>query len=314
MHAVRAGTVLGDRYELDRPLGRGSMGHVWQGHDLRLGRTVAVKTVITEANVLADSREHDRLQRRLAREARAAATLDSANVATVYDADVTGDLRWLVMQLVEGATLGTILDERARIDVASAAAVAAQICSGLAAAHAAGLVHRDLKPENVMVRRDGVVKILDFGLVKLAADDGPRLTTTGQRPGNLLYASPELLSGTPTLDGRSDLYSVGCLLHHLLAGAPPFPSERPMAVLNAHLHEPPPALAEHGVDVPEGLQTLVYALLTKDREQRPSSAADVYGALGPWLPVPRAGSTALRSFGPEDPRRPFVLPQGPYPV
>lgn len=102
MDPVREGTVLGERYRLEHPLGRGSMGRVWHGRDLHLGRPVAVKTVITDAAVLADSRELDRLQQRFAREARAAATLDSSNVATVYDADITGDLRWLVMQLVEG--------------------------------------------------------------------------------------------------------------------------------------------------------------------------------------------------------------------
>ncbi|MEV5796603.1 serine/threonine-protein kinase [Streptomyces collinus] len=313
MHAVREGTVLGDRYELEHPLGRGSMGHVWHGRDLRLGRPVAVKTVITDAAVLADAREYDRLQQRFAREARAAATLDSSNVAIVYDADVTGDLRWLVMQLIEGETLSTILGERERLDVASASAVAAQICSGLAAAHSAGLIHRDLKPENVMVRRDGVVKILDFGLAKLATDDGTALTTTSQHPGNLVYASPELLSGAPALDVRSDLYSIGCLLHHLLAGAPPFPSERPMAVLNGHLYERPPTLAEQGVDVPPGLEALVSSLLAKDREDRPRSAAEVYRALGPWLPAPSAAACVPR-FAPEDPRRPFILPQGPYPL
>ncbi|MEU2734754.1 serine/threonine-protein kinase [Streptomyces sp. NPDC007095] len=312
MHDIRRGAVLGDRYELQQPLGRGSMGQVWRGRDLHLGRPVAVKTVAAE--LLSEAEDRERVRRRFVREAKAAATLDSANIATVYDASVTGDTHWLVMQLVDGATLGTVLDERERLDVASAAAVAAQICSGLAAAHAAGLVHRDLKPENVMVRRDGVVKILDFGLVKLMADDGPRLTATGEQPGNLLYASPELLSGDPDLDGRSDLYSVGCLLHHMLAGAPPFPRDRPMAVLRGHLHDTPPGLAEAGVPVPDALQDLVLALLAKDREDRPASAAEVYGALGPWLPAARPGPDTLRGFGPEDPRRPFVLPQGPYPV
>jgi serine/threonine protein kinase len=312
LHDIRRGAVLGDRYELQQPLGRGSMGQVWRGHDLHLGRPVAVKTVAAE--LLAEAEDRERVRRRFVREAKAAATLDTANIATIYDASVTGDTHWLVMQLVDGATLGTVLDERERLDVASAAAVAAQICSGLAAAHAAGLIHRDLKPENVMVRRDGVVKILDFGLVKLMADDGPRLTATGEQPGNLLYASTELLSGLPDLDGRSDLYSVGCLLHHMLAGVPPFPRDRPMAVLRGHLHDVPPSLAEAGVQVPDALHDLVLALLAKDREDRPASAAEVYGALGPWLPVARPGPDTLRAFGPEDPRRPFVLPQGPYPV
>ncbi|MDX2540644.1 serine/threonine-protein kinase [Streptomyces sp. WI04-05B] len=314
MHTIGQGTVLGDRYALDRPLGRGSMGQVWQGRDLHLGRPVAVKTVAAE--LLAEAEDRERARRRFVREAKAAAALDSDNIATVHDAAVTGDTHWLVMQLVDGATLGTVIDEaeEERLDVASAAAVAAQICSGLAAAHAAGLVHRDLKPENVMIRRDGVVKILDFGLVKLMADEGPRLTATGEQPGNLRYASPELLSGDAALDGRSDLYSVGCLLHHMLAGTPPFPAERPLAVLRGHLHDAPPSLATAGVPVPDALQELALALMAKGRENRPSSAAEVYGALGPWLPAARPGPGTLRGFGTEDPRRPFVLPQGPYPV
>ncbi|MFJ6783518.1 serine/threonine-protein kinase [Streptomyces yangpuensis] len=312
MRAIGKGTVLKERYRLERPLGRGSMGHVWQGLDLHLGRPVAVKLVAADA--LSDDQELQRFRQRFQREARAAAALDSANVATVYDADITGDLHWLVMQLVDGATLGMLLDERERFDVTSAAAVAAQICSGLSAAHAAGLVHRDLKPENVMVRRDGLVKILDFGLVKLVADDGPSLTVTGEHPGNLMYASPELLSGACAPDARSDLYGVGCLLHHLLAGAPPFAAAHPMTVLQQHLHDTPPLLAEYGVDVPDGLQALVSALLSKERGDRPASAAEVYGALGPWLPAARPGPAALGELSTEDPRRPFVLPQGPYPV
>ncbi|MFD0375600.1 serine/threonine-protein kinase [Streptomyces sp. NPDC127112] len=312
MRAIGERTVLRERYRLEQPLGRGSMGHVWRGRDLNLGRPVAVKLVATD--VLTDDQERLRFRQRFQREARAAAMLDSANVATVYDADITGDLHWLVMQLVDGATLGTLLDERERLDVTSAAAVAAQICSGLAAAHAAGLVHRDLKPENVMVRRDGLVKILDFGLVKLVADDGPSLTVTGEYPGNLMYASPELLSGACAPDARSDLYSVGCLLHHLLAGAPPFAAAHPMTVLKQHLHDAPPLLAEYGVDIPDGLQALVSSLLSKERSNRPASAAEVYGALGPWLPAARPGPAALGEPSTEDPRRPFILPQGPYPV
>ncbi|MFE1784968.1 serine/threonine-protein kinase [Streptomyces sp. NPDC059506] len=313
MDRMGPGAVLRGRYRLRRPLGRGAMGRVWQGEDLHLRRPVAVKTVAAE--LLADEEGRAYALRRFEREAKAAAALDHANVATVYDADITDETCWLVMQLVDGATLGALVDERDRLGTASAAAVAAQLCSGLSAAHAAGLVHRDLKPENVMVRRDGVVKILDFGLVKLLADSGPRLTSTGEYLGNLLYASPELLTGEGKVDGRSDLYAVGCLLHHMLTGAPPFPEGEPLLLLDRHLREPPPALADRGADdVPAALQELVTALLAKDREDRPASAAEAYARLGPFLPAAEPGPAALRRFRPEDPRRPFVLPQGPYPV
>ncbi|AXG81282.1 serine/threonine-protein kinase [Streptomyces paludis] len=309
---IRAGALLGHRYRLEQPLGRGAMGQVWQGRDEHLERKVAVKTVVSE--LLVEAVEREQAQARFQREAKAAAALDHTNIATVHDADISGDVFWLVMQLVDGATLATVLDERDRLDPDAAAAAGAQLCSGLAAAHAADLVHRDLKPENVMVRRDGVVKILDFGLVKLVSDPGPRLTATGMRAGNLLYASPELIGGSRDLDGRSDLYSVGCLLHHMLTGAPPFPAAGPAALVRAHLTEPPPVLADSGVTVPDGLQELVHTLLAKDRDDRPASAAEVYAALGPFLPVSAPGADTLRRFGPEDPRRPFVMPLGPYPV
>ncbi|MER7672860.1 serine/threonine-protein kinase [Kitasatospora sp. NPDC096128] len=312
MEQICPGAVLRGRYQLERPLGRGSMGRVWQGRDQHLDRAVAVKTV--SAELLADAVGREGALRRFEREAKAAAALDHANIATVHDADVTGETYWLVMQLVVGETLGVLLGERDRFDVESAAAVAAQMCAGLSAAHAAGLVHRDLKTENVMVGRDGIVKILDFGLVKVVADNGPRLTSTGERLGNLQCASPELLTGAPALDARSDLYSVGCLLHQLLAGSGPFDASTPLELVAGHLDGRPPLLADCGVEVPRGLQDLVTALLAKDREARPGSAAEVYGALGPYLPTAEPGPDALRRFGPEDPRRPFVLPQAPYPV
>ncbi|MFF3158533.1 serine/threonine-protein kinase [Streptomyces sp. NPDC057910] len=310
MECVGRGTVLGERYCLEQPLGRGSMGQVWSGLDRHLQRRVAVKTLASDR--FDDPADRARLKLRFEREAKASAALDHANVATVYDADITSELCWLVMQLIDGTTLGVLLDEQERLAPDAAAAVTAQICSGLASAHAAGLVHRDLKPENVMVRRDGVVKILDFGLVKHMTEQGARLTASGESPGNFRYASPELLTGSAKLDARSDLYSVGCLLHHLLAGSEPFATEPPVVQLRSRLTGPPPSLAALGVDAPPGLQDLVAALLAPAPADRPASAREVYAALGPHLPASRCGDArTLAAYGPEDPRRPFVLPQGP---
>ncbi|MEU4174068.1 serine/threonine-protein kinase [Streptomyces sp. NPDC026589] len=311
MESIGRGAVLGERYRLEEPLGRGSMGQVWRGLDQHLQRRVAVKTLAS--GVFDDPADRGRLKLRFEREAKAAAALDHANVATVYDADITSELCWLVMQLIEGATLGVILGERQRLDPEAASSVTAQICSGLSAAHAAGLVHRDLKPENVMVRRDGVVKILDFGLVKHMTQQGARLTASGESPGNFRYASPELLSGSSEFDARSDLYSVGCLLHHLLSGSPPFGAEPPVIQLRSRLAGPPPSLAALGVQVRPGLQELLTALLAPDPADRPASAREVYAGLGPHLPVSRCGDArALAAYGPEDPCRPFALPQGPH--
>lgn len=220
MQTFAPGVVLHDRYRLESVLGRGAMGQVWRGSDLRLDRPVAVKTIASELMAVASGR--DEALARFGREARSAARLDHANITAVYDASITDEVCCLVMQLVDGTTLEYLFDQQddERFDVPTATAVAAQLCSGLSAAHAGGLVHRDLKTQNVMVRRDGVVKILDFGLVKLLADVDPRLTMTGEGIGNIVCASPELLAGRSPVDGRSDLYAVGCLLHHMLTGAP----------------------------------------------------------------------------------------------
>ncbi|MFJ3104054.1 serine/threonine-protein kinase [Streptomyces sp. NPDC086835] len=307
------GMVLCDRYELASVLGRGVMGQVWQARDLSLERPVAVKTVAAELLAVPSSREA--ALARFHREARAAARLDHPNVTTVHDASITDDTCCLVMQLVDGTTLEHLFDQQdgGRFDVPTAAAVAAQLCSGLSAAHEAGLVHRDLKTQNVMIRRDGVVKILDFGLVKSLADADPQLTMTGEGIGNILCASPELLAGHGRIDGRSDLYAVGCLLHHMLTGAPPFNVSQPARLASCHLGETPSPIGETRADVPEPLEALVTSLLAKSPDDRPSTATEVYATLGPFLPASDPALATRRGL-PEDPRRPFLVPQGPWPL
>ncbi|MFE2641143.1 serine/threonine-protein kinase [Streptomyces nigra] len=305
--------MIYDRYRLESVLGRGVMGYVWRARDLPLDRPVAVKTVATELLAVASSR--DAALARFGRETRAAACLHHANVATVFDASITDDTCCLVMELIDGTTLEYLFDQQedGRFDVPSAASVAAQLCAGLSAVHTAGLVHRDLKTQNVMIRRDGVVKILDFGLVKLLGDTDPRLTMTGEGVGNLVCASPELLAGRDPLDGRSDLYAVGCLLHHMLTGETPFPTDQPALLASHHLASPPPVVADAGVRVPRDLQNLITALLAKRPDDRPASAAEVYAGLAPHLPEPVPG-LALSRTPSEDPRRPFLVPQGPLPL
>lgn len=283
---MRSGTTLNRRYRLDTPLARGGMGKVWLGHDTHLDRPVALKTVLSESGLSRPERE--RTRQRFEREAKAAARLSHTNVAAVYDADVSEDgVRWLVMELIDGLTLGELLDERERLSVEAAAATVAQLCSGLAAAHAAGLVHRDLKPENIMIRADGVVKILDFGLVKHLNDDGTRLTATGDNVGNLLYASPELLTGDPPVDGRSDLYALGCLLFHMLAGVPPFTAESPGLLPALHLGEPPPRGHDPGRSTGAGCRTPgeVPAGPARGRDGGPRSSRGV---------LPTAAASAFR--------------------
>jgi eukaryotic-like serine/threonine-protein kinase len=302
---VRENTRIADRYLLSAPLGRGAMGEVWDGYDERLDRRVAVKVV--RRRYLPDGADYDRLVRRFLREARLSARLDHPGVATVYDAGVQAGEAYLIMQLVIGQNLADLIAERGRLPVAWAAATGAQICSVLAAAHAASLVHRDLKPRNVMLCPDGAVKVLDFGIaVVLDTIEPTRLTTTGQILGTPAYMAPEQASGTP-VGAPADLYALGCVLHELLAGDPPFVADSPLAVVGQHLYAEPPPLRGVRPEVPPALEALVLRLLAKDPGGRPADAAGVYHALLPHV----AGAPAVAELGPT---RPYHYPLGPLPV
>jgi serine/threonine protein kinase len=235
--AVRENTRIADRYLLSAPLGRGAMGEVWEGYDERLDRRVAVKVV--RRRYLPDGADYDRLVKRFLREARISARLDHPGVPTVYDAGVHDGEAYLIMRLVAGRNLADLIAEQGRLPVSWAAATGAQICSVLAAAHAASLVHRDLKPRNVMLCPDGRVLVLDFGIaVILDTIEPTRLTTTGQILGTPAYMAPEQAAGVP-VGSPADLYALGCLLHELLAGDPPFVGDSPLAVVGQQLYAEP---------------------------------------------------------------------------
>ncbi|MFI6581760.1 serine/threonine-protein kinase [Embleya sp. NPDC050493] len=307
---LKAGDLLHHRYRLDTPLARGSMGVVWKGTDRHLGRPIAVKVVHTSDS----GEDHSRLVARFQREATAAALLNHPNIAGVHDAGTAENgICWLVMQLIDGTTVDHLLSERGPFTVPAAAAVASQVCAGLAEAHKQQLVHRDLKLANLMVDRAGLVKILDFGLVKLLVKQGTPLTVTGENVGNVLYASPELICADNALDGRSDLYAIGCLLHHLLSGNPPFAAEPQPLLAGQHLLREPPTLADCGVEVPPPLQALILALLAKKPDRRPHSAAAVHRALAEYVPSPRTLGAVSGIASPEDPCRPFLFPFAPLP-
>jgi serine/threonine protein kinase len=303
---VRENTRIADRYLLSTPLGRGAMGEVWEGYDQRLDRRVAVKVV--RRRYLPDGADYDRLVKRFLREARISAKLDHPGVATVYDAGVHEGEAYLIMQLVPGHNLADLIAERGRLPVSWAAATGAQICSVLAAAHAAALVHRDLKPRNVMLCPDGSVKVLDFGIaVVLDTIEPTRLTTTGQILGTPAYMAPEQAGGGP-VGSPADLYALGCVLYELLAGDPPFVADSPLAVVGQHLYADPPPLRAARPDAPPALEALVLRLLAKDPARRPAGAAEVYHAL---LSHVADAATTATELGPT---RPYHYPLGLLPV
>jgi serine/threonine protein kinase len=308
---LQAGERIADRYELTYPLGSGGMGQVWAGYDERLDRPVAVKFLKPGLAVEADRHE---VVERFRREARITARLDHPGVPTVHDAGVVGDDLYIVMQLVPGTLFTDLIAENGPLPVPWVAAIGAQICSVLAAAHAASLVHRDLKPNNLMLGSTGLVKVLDFGVAAVLDTDLPKLTMTGETIGTPTYMAPEQALGSSSVGPRADLYALGCVLYELLVGEPPYLADNALGMLHQHLEAPVPHVTDFRNDVPAQLDELIGALLVKDPQDRPESAAVVYRRLLKWATV---DLPELVKAPPEnsaaDPTSPHRFPFGPLP-
>jgi hypothetical protein len=273
--ALNPGTKLGP-YEVVAPAGAGGMGEVYRARDARLNRDVAVKILPTEF-----SRDPDRLHR-FQQEAQAVAALNHPNIMAIHDFGEHERSPYIVAELLEGETLrerlrGGALPTRKATDYAE------QIARGLAAAHEKGIVHRDLKPENIFITRDGRVKILDFGLAKLARQEGIPATDAatlvsqtepGVVMGTVGYMSPEQVRGQAA-DHRSDLFSFGAILYEMLSGRRAFRGETSVETMSAILKEDPPELAETNRSVPPALERIVRHCLEKNPEERFQSARDV---------------------------------------
>ena len=264
-----AHTLFGERYSIEKEIGRGGMGRVFSAVDLRLGRKVAVK-------VLAPGAHGDEQLRRFEVEARAAASLQQPNILDVYDVGVDAGEPYIVSELLEGRTLR---DRLSHGPLASDEALrhARQLAAGLAAAHANGVVHRDLKPENLFITRDERLKILDFGIAKLLPSSVPGVpaqassTGSGAIVGTTAYMSPEQVRGAP-VDHRSDLFSFGAILHEMLSGAPAFRGASAVETGYAVLSSAPPALPN---GVPRELASIVARCLEKDPAARYGDAASL---------------------------------------
>ncbi|WP_328459430.1 protein kinase [Actinoplanes sp. NBC_00393] len=302
---------IADRYELTYPVGSGGMGQVWAGYDERLDRPVAVKFLKPGLAVEAD--RHTVVER-FQREARITARLDHPGVPTVHDAGVVDDELYIVMQLVPGTLFADLIAENGPLPVPWAAAIGAQICSVLAAAHAASLVHRDLKPTNLILGPTGLVKVLDFGVAAVLDADLPKLTLTTDIIGTPTYMAPEQALGSSSVSYRADLYALGCILHELLAGEPPYAADNALGMLHEHLEAPVPHVADARDDVPAAFDELIVALLAKDPQDRPESAAVVYRQLLRWAATDLSGlSRPPQDHSAADPTSPHRFPFGPIP-
>jgi serine/threonine protein kinase len=250
---------------------------VWRGKDVATRGLVAVKLVhVTE---IEDSALLAETIARFRREALTLARLKHPNIVTALEAGRIGNELFLVMELAEGVSLASMLQQRKAhnlglFPVASVLRIAEQACGALSVAHAAGVVHRDIKPSNLMVASRLQIKIIDFGIARLLTDNSPRLTLPTQAVGTLAYGSPEQLSRID-VDGRADLYSFGCVLYELLAGRPPFMAEIPAALLRMQLQERAVPLDSIRPDLPAGLSQLVDDLMEKERSARPADGGQV---------------------------------------
>jgi serine/threonine protein kinase len=267
---IDAGTRLG-RYEIVAPLGSGGMGEVYRARDVRLGRTVAVKTL---PGTQATAEERQRFED----EARAVAALNHPNICALFDVGAQDDTEFLVMECLAGETLATRL-ERGPLEPSQAVEYAIQIAEALAAAHAAGVVHRDLKPANVMLTPTGV-KLLDFGLARLQQHEGAsalaatRLTSAGLVVGTVPYMAPEQIEGR-RIDARVDVFAFGAVLHEMLTGRRAFEGDSAASVMSAVLRDMPPAISSIRSDIPVALERLVTACLVKQPDERWHCARDL---------------------------------------
>jgi serine/threonine protein kinase len=268
-------------YRIIAAIGAGGMGEVYRATDTKLGRDVALKVLPAE---MAASPE--RLER-FRREARAVAALNHPHIVTIYSVEEEGGVHFLTMELVEGQSLdhliaGGGLPRERFLEIAGA------LADALAAAHDKGIVHRDLKPANIMVGGEGRVKVLDFGLARMRGAEaeestGSQLPTDlhtreGAVMGTAPYMSPEQVSGVP-VDHRTDIFSLGVVLHEMATGTRPFGGPSAAALLSAILRDPPPAVAGVRPDLPRELDWLISRCLEKDRNLRTQSAREVRDSL-----------------------------------
>jgi eukaryotic-like serine/threonine-protein kinase len=294
--SLASGDVLA-HYRVLSPLGAGGMAQVYLAEDVRLGRRLALKVLSTRT-----VRNEERVQR-FEREARAISGLNHPNILTVYDVGRDRGLQFIATEYIDGLTLRSVL-ERGRFEVLQAVTIGIQIAQAIAAAHGAGVIHRDLKPENVMIRADGYVKVLDFGLAKLASEDafpvssdaatGLLETREGVVMGTFKYMAPEQARGGD-LDLRADLFALGVLLYEMLTGRPPFNGPTAADVIGAILFRDPEALAS-SVAVPDDLDRIVMTALRKDRNQRYQTCAHLLQDLRSLARTLDGGSDVARGL------------------
>ena len=279
--------TYGGRYAVIERIGVGGMAEVYRARDELLGREVAVK-------VLSERLSTDRsFVERFRREAQAAANLNHPNIVSLYDYGSEGDTNFIVMEYIDGKSLGEVISEEAPLLPERAAEIAGDVAKALERAHNAGLVHRDIKPNNIMLTSTGQTKVTDFGIVRAVGGEAEQqMTQTGMVIGTAAYLSPEQAQGNP-VDARSDVYSLGCVLYEMLTGSTPFTGDTPLAVAYKHVRETPDPPSAINPDVPEDLDAIAMKALAKNPDNRYSSATEMRDDLERFTSGQRVHATPL---------------------
>lgn len=272
LSALTQGSLVGGRYEILSPLGRGGMGAVYRAHDRVLDETVALKVL------RGDVASGPEMQRRFRSEIKLARRVAHPSVCRIYEYGEDGPRQYISMELVEGTNLKEVLKARGALPAEEAYEVAAQVADGLEAIHRVGIVHRDLKTLNVMIDAHGAAKVMDFGIAKRVAGEGTPAPSGSYVVGSPEYMSPEQARGQP-VDFRSDLYSLGIIVFELFSGRVPFRGDTPVATLLMHLETPPPLDGPAAAAIPVSLRPVLRKALAKDPADRYASAREMADAL-----------------------------------
>src|SRR3954465_6862096 len=311
---ISAGTEIGG-YRIVNLLGQGGMGVVYLADNVHNGQRVALKLLTPDLARSSGFRE------RFSREASYASSLRHPNVLEVYDAGEQDGVLYIAMQYVEGEDLKALLSREGRLDARRTVGILGQIASALDAAHTTGLMHRDIKPGNVMIAagQPEHCYLTDFGLSKNPSADSIALTAQGEFVGAIDYTAPELVLGKDA-DSRLDVYSLGCLFYECLAGQPPFPRERDVEVLYAHIQDPPPRVSAVRPDLSPALDDVIVKAMAKKPEDRFPSSRAFIDAAGPMVgePAPAPGPPPPPPIGvpvpPAAEGGPPPPPPGPQPL
>src|SRR5215217_230844 len=266
--------ALSAHYELDCEIGRGGMGIVYRAKDRRLKRVVAIKVLPPELAFRGE------IKTRFLREAETAAQLNHPNIVDIYSVDELQGLVFFVMAYITGDNLAKRVHDHGTLSVEETRRTLRDVADALAYAHERGVVHRDIKPDNILIDgQSGRPMVTDFGIARAVSEGDSRLTATGIAIGTPTYMSPEQAAGERTIDGRSDLYSLGILGYQMLTGEPPFIANSTPAILVKHISERPIPVEQRRGDVPQDLARIIMILLEKDPANRFSTASALVAAL-----------------------------------